>query len=152
MFFVIELTMIMSHMAIGNIKHVAEAIVKAWSLFLSWFWKEKMSMVSYYGTHNAPRTKEELLTAYYMSVTTLIETRLAITLLSADRIPAKIGTNICFKPKICSVWASESSLSSQGKFQLSSQILWNIWKRTKALENKKPNIRSKRYFSMQNIF
>jgi len=32
----IELTMIMSHMAIGNIKHVAEAIVKAWSRLLSW--------------------------------------------------------------------------------------------------------------------
>ena len=31
----IELTMIMSHMAIGNIKHVAEAIVKAWSRLLS---------------------------------------------------------------------------------------------------------------------
>lgn len=30
-----ELTMITSHMAMGNIKHVAEAIVKAWSRLLS---------------------------------------------------------------------------------------------------------------------
>lgn len=57
-----------------------------------------------------------------MFVTTLIETRLAITLLRADKIPAIIGINICFKPKTCSVWASDSSLSSHGIFKLSLQI------------------------------
>jgi len=35
-----KLSMITSHMAIGNIKHVAEAIVKAWNRLLSWFWKK----------------------------------------------------------------------------------------------------------------
>lgn len=57
----------------------------------------------YRGAHKAHETKEKILITDYMNVTTLIETRLAITLLSADRIPAIIGINICFKPKTCSV-------------------------------------------------
>lgn len=138
----------MSHMAIGNIKHVAEAIVKAWSRLLSWFWKQKMFRVRYQGTHKAHETKEKILIANYMNVTTLIETRLAITLLRADRIPAQIGTNICFKPKTCSAWVSDSSLSSHGKFQSSLQHLWwKKWKRMKDFTNKKRNTWSKRFFS-----
>lgn len=83
--------------------------------------------------------------ANYINVTTLIETRRAMTLLSADRIPAIIGININFRPKIGSVWDSELSRSSQGKFLLSLQHLWRIWKVWKTWEKTK-NKWNKRYF------
>ena len=49
-----------------------------------------------------------------MDVNTLSETRLAITLLNADKIPAHIGITISFMPKGCSVSASVSRLSVNG--------------------------------------
>ena len=54
-----------------------------------------------------------------MDVNTLSETRRAITLLNADKIPAKIGIAISFIPKTRSVRFSVSRISLNGIFQLS---------------------------------
>lgn len=43
-----------------------------------------------------------------MTANTLRETRLAITLLNADKIPANMGINIALSPKTSSGWTSTS--------------------------------------------
>ena len=128
----LELTMITSHMAIGNMKHVAEAIVRAWSRLLSWFWKcrrQQSESMSFYLIiwirKKIARTKEyEQIdwTWDEYEIITFNETRRAITLLSADKIPAKIGIAISFIPNTCSGWTSASRWSLNGKFRLSYTI------------------------------
>lgn len=59
-----------------------------------------------------------------IDIQTFSETRRAITLLNADRIPAKMGSTISLKPKTTSVLATVSLLSPSPNcnFRL-SQIL-----------------------------
>lgn len=52
-------------------------------------------------------------------VVTLRETRLAITLLNADKMPAQMGISISQTPKTSSDWMSASSLSLNGSMELS---------------------------------
>lgn len=49
---------------------------------------------------------------------TLSETRRAMTLRNADKIPAKMGISISFKPNTCSVWSLESKPSFRGSLKL----------------------------------
>jgi hypothetical protein len=118
------LTRIVSHIANGKRKQVAEAIVIAWSLLLSWFcrgiewwwlsilWRKQWCIDStlkgfIYDSYRWLRPES-----------TLRETRRANTLLKADKMPAVIGTTISFIPTVCVAFSSGSlpklSVWSQG--------------------------------------
>ena len=45
------------HMATGKRKHVAEVMVIALSLLLSWFWQQAMARINIRVSHNARRKK-----------------------------------------------------------------------------------------------
>jgi hypothetical protein len=51
--------MMKSHMATGKRKHVAEVMVIALSLLLSWFWQQGMARINIRVSHNAQRKKAE---------------------------------------------------------------------------------------------
>lgn len=53
------LTMMKSHMATGKRKQVAEVMVIALSLLLSWFWQQGMARINIRVSHNAQRKKAE---------------------------------------------------------------------------------------------